>query len=34
MEISENVIGMTKYETLLSELNIANSQIKYKNGKI
>ena len=34
MEISENVVGTTKFEKLQSDLNIANSQIKYKNGKI
>ena len=34
IEISENVVGITKFEQLQSELNIANSQIKYKNGKI
>ena len=34
VEISENVVGMTKFEKLQSDLNIANSQIKYKNGKI
>ena len=34
IEISENVVGMTAYEKLQSELNIATSQIKYKNGKI
>ena len=33
-EISENVVGMTKFEKLQSDLNIALSQIKYKNGKI
>ena len=34
VEISENVVGMTKFEKLQSDLNIANSLIKYKNGLI
>jgi len=34
MEISENVVGMTKFEKLQSDYNIATSLIKYKNGMI
>ena len=34
IEQSENVVSFTEHEKITSELNIANSQIKYKTGKI
>lgn len=33
-DITENVVNMTEFEKLQSDLNIANSLIKYKTGKI
>ena len=33
-EIKESVVPMTEHEALKSDLNIAESLIKYKNGKI
>jgi len=32
--MGENVIGLNEFEKLQSDLNIANSLLKYKNGKI
>ena len=34
IEQSENVISLNIHEKITSELNIANCQIKYKNGRI
>ena len=34
VQVGENVIGLTAHDKLQSELNIANSQIKFKTGKI
>ena len=34
VEVSEHVVSITDHEKLQSDLNIANSLIKYKNGKI
>ena len=32
--MQDNVVSLVKHEKILSELNIANCQIKYKNGRI
>ena len=34
VSLGENVISLNDFEKLQSDLNIANSLIKYKNGKI
>ena len=33
-ELGENVISLNEFEKLQSDLNIANSLIKYKTGRI
>ena len=34
LQMQDNVVPLVKHEKILSELNIANCQIKYKNGRI